>query len=697
MSVSKTTFPQKVGLVLFGAILGLLLLESGLRLGGAFLSYRQQRSFPRPPSGENGRVLLCLGESTTAGGEGSYPHRLEKVLEQHLGDNRISVVNRGVAGTTSYEILLSLEEYLDEYQPELVVVMMGVNDKTSTKAWSAGRLPAVARFFRNLRVYKLAGLLRERIDHYLTDLWLGRLGDGSEDGPRLKADPAGREFETGNIFPVNPRTASDYLALGRWYFDKDRFDEAGWMFRVSAEIDPLLAEAWEALGRYHQELEEWEEAEECFERAFSIDRSRAEDRIRRGNLYLARNEPDEAEKLFRQAVRADGDNPRAYLEWGMLCLGQGRFERAERLFRRALSLSPDDPVVYSSLGILHRKWGRHQAAAEYYRRARELSPTGYHNFLSLIQTYWEAGELERAQELRASEAEMLEEAIRFDPGDLQHYRSLANIYRSSGEDRKAQEVAERAGEFYRSALELNPEAWWLRAELARHYRGVDNPASAKKAYREALSRNPEVWWLYLELAELYRGEDREEEVEDIYREALRKAPGENWVIYDHWADYWSGRGEYGRAGEIYRKAMLLFPDNPRVYTAAALMYQTAGDGEKAREYFRKSDEVNTRFTGPATPINYRKLRDKVRRRGIQLVCVQYPMLSVEPLREIFPDREGIIFVDNEKIFREAVAREGYWEYFIDSFAGYFGHCTNKGNQLLAENVAATLLREYFDD
>jgi ABC-type antimicrobial peptide transport system permease subunit len=73
------------------------------------------------------------------------------------------------------------------------------------------------------------------------------------------------------------------------------------------------------------------------------------------------------------------------------------------------------------------------------------------------------------------------------------------------------------------------------------------------------------------------------------------------------------------------------------------------------------------------------------------------MRSPEPLKKIFQgNEEGIIFVDNEKIFREALRKTGYKEYFTDLFAGDFGHCTNKGKRLLAENIADVILRECFN-
>jgi hypothetical protein len=71
------------------------------------------------------------------------------------------------------------------------------------------------------------------------------------------------------------------------------------------------------------------------------------------------------------------------------------------------------------------------------------------------------------------------------------------------------------------------------------------------------------------------------------------------------------------------------------------------------------------------------------------------MRNVEPLKKIFEQDESIIFVDNESVFKEALQKASYNEYFVDMFAGDFGHCTKKGNRLLAENIANTILREVF--
>lgn len=42
-----------------------------------------------------------------------------------------------------------------------------------------------------------------------------------------------------------------------------------------------------------------------------------------------------------------------------------------------------------------------------------------------------------------------------------------------------------------------------------------------------------------------------------------------------------------------------------------------------------------------------------------------------------------------------IKQESFSEYFTDFFAGDFGHCTDNGNRLLAENIAEVILKEEF--
>ncbi len=76
--------------------------------------------------------ILCLGGSTTESGnakglEGSYPYLLERTLEERTGRD-FEVLNAGISGWTSAEILIAWFLTLQDFAPDLVLYHEAVND-----------------------------------------------------------------------------------------------------------------------------------------------------------------------------------------------------------------------------------------------------------------------------------------------------------------------------------------------------------------------------------------------------------------------------------------------------------------------------------------------------------------------------------------------------------------------------------------
>jgi lysophospholipase L1-like esterase len=76
--------------------------------------------------------ILCLGGSTTEGGNpeglvGSYPYLLEQLLEERAG-RAFQVMNAGMSGWTSAEMLASWFLCLQDFAPDVLVLHEGVND-----------------------------------------------------------------------------------------------------------------------------------------------------------------------------------------------------------------------------------------------------------------------------------------------------------------------------------------------------------------------------------------------------------------------------------------------------------------------------------------------------------------------------------------------------------------------------------------
>ena len=162
------------------------------------------------------------------------------------------------------------------------------------------------------------------------------------------------------------------------------------------------------------------------------------------------------------------------------------------------------------------------------------------------------------------------------------------------------------------------------------------------------------------------------------------------------------QGKYLQAEEAFKKAIEIRPKSKIGYTELAQYYYSDRDfypntkemAKKVEAYFDKVKSVTGNYN-EGTRRNYNRLKGILSGKGIKLVCMQYAMRSLRDLKEMFDSNEGIIFIDNEAVFREALKKGKYEDYFIDRFAGDFGHCTPEGNRLMASNVADTLLREYF--
>jgi hypothetical protein len=123
----------------------------------------------------------------------------------------------------------------------------------------------------------------------------------------------------------------------------------------------------------------------------------------------------------------------------------------------------------------------------------------------------------------------------------------------------------------------------------------------------------------------------------------------------------------------------------KAYKVLRIMWQQlTGSAER----FSSPDEM---YTNPATRRNFQAMAGIIGTRGGRLVVVQYPLRRLAPLEELFEGKNDIIFVDTEQVFREALNESSYEIYFKDRFGGDFGHCTRKGNRLLAETIGGAIL------
>lgn len=148
---------------------------------------------------------------------------------------------------------------------------------------------------------------------------------------------------------------------------------------------------------------------------------------------------------------------------------------------------------------------------------------------------------------------------------------------------------------------------------------------------------------------------------------------------------------YNEVDRFLESAIEVNKNNDSAYALRALLSYELKEYPIAEKYMKKVGVLYSDPYAATAKQNYRVLKALLDKKGIRLVCVQYPMRRVKPFKEIFEPGDDIIFVDNETSFKSAVLKSGYKEYFVDIFGGDFGHCTDKGNRLLADNIADAIL------
>lgn len=329
-----------------------------------------------------------------------------------------------------------------------------------------------------------------------------------------------------------------------------------------------------------------------------------------------------------------------------------RFDELEQMYKRLINMAKTDNdriKLYVDLARFYQEHRMPEEIEKMYTKAIKGSPGFVRLYCELAIYYRDRGKYPEAERL-------YEKAIRTDPKNSIIYGDFGDCYKKQGRDKEAEQM-------YRKAKDLHPE----HISMSNEIRGRE-----------------------------YRETGKYDEIEKIYKKILKIDPGDAYS-YCQLARCYEKQGKAAEAEEMYKKYVEFMEDYYMKYAVLALFYQKQGRVKLAEKYFKKRDKIgfDLRYN-PSVVSDYRSLKKAVLERGLKLVCAQYPMRSAEALKKVLGTEGGIIFVDNESIFRSAVEKYGYEAYFVDSFAGDFGHCTREGNRLLADNIADTILRNVFD-
>jgi lysophospholipase L1-like esterase len=337
-----------------------------------------------------------------------------------------------------------------------------------------------------------------------------------------------------------------------------------------------------------------------------------------------------------------------------LAARDGDMEQAEAVLRAALRARPDTPLLLEELGTVLYTGGRPELGLASLERAATLAPesasiqmelAGVHCTLSM------EGDARTSALHRAEVEQHLLEAARLAPDSLIPLLRLVDLYRGSARPAQALARAEQA------AAMADPPPERLVHQLVGLYHLHRRHEDVLAVY-EGSGQGPylcaagdEPLYVLQSYEALGRQAEADALLEQLERSCLERGGFPDWL-----ADLLQQRGEQARFAALER---------------------------------RRSATAGSQYC-PLTHRSFEQLGALSAEHGILLVAVQYPRRPVEALERYVQARPGLVLVDSQDVFEEAVAERGFEAIFEDRCYGDIGHGTPAGNGLLAAQVASAI-------
>ncbi|MFH1469312.1 MAG: tetratricopeptide repeat protein [Pseudomonadota bacterium] len=457
--------------LLLGTLLVLVLAELSLRAVGWAFTLRQEHANRAAMAAGATHTVLCLGESTTAlGGEDAYPTQLGEVLRAWSGGGDFQVINGGVPGTNSEVLATRLSRGLEQYHPQVVVVMMGANDTGGaipSPLEEPGPLVALLERSKVVRLARQLHLVRSQGDWQAADKHAGGPNDAQREADLRRASASPRA-------PLPP-----LMDLGAFLEEHDRLDEAEQVFRQALDRCPGCLEPQLELARHFERLQDEPTAEVLFREACAAHPESAEAFFGLGRILRKEERFEEAIGAFEQAVRLDERDASAWTSLGLCYDAAGRQDDAGRALRRGWEMKPNSARAFLRLADFYERQGDDDAMVAISKRATERPSEGG-VIEGRIALYW----ARRGDTARADDARARADAVQYDLLPVptrEGYRRMLDTLSTAGVPLVAVQYPTRSARPLEAFFADHPEV-----------AVVDNEA----LFREALAQHPyeEIFW-----------------------------------------------------------------------------------------------------------------------------------------------------------------------------------------------------------
>jgi tetratricopeptide (TPR) repeat protein len=284
---------------------------------------------------------------------------------------------------------------------------------------------------------------------------------------------------------------------------------------------------------------------------------------------------DDALKICQHAYEIDRRIARVYVTLGMIYTGTGRPAKAVDELNRAIAIEPRSAEAYREMGRAYEAMGNTDEAESIYRKAVFLQPNSW-------QCIWNLGGFYYRRARYVEAAGQFLEVIRLESSHFRAYSSLGGIYLLLGKFDKAEEM-------FQKSLEIRPSAQTysnLAASCILQGRAAEAIPYLEKAVRME-NAGYEVWGNLGDAYALTPGLSAK--APEAYKRARDLATSYlavnsmDGTARAQMAFYLIRIGDKKRALKEIERALKLAPKDENVPFWAALVYEAAGNRDKALE------------------------------------------------------------------------------------------------------------------
>ena len=422
-------------LICLGIFLAFLLLEIALRVGGLIYITVSKYNNRVTYKTQNEYRILALGESTTAdfhNGQGSWPTELELILNNQ-SNIRFRVFNEGYPGTTSRDIMLNLQNNLDKYHPNLVITMMGINDKGP---YFLHAYTQEKGFFSNFRVYKLIkyfiGVWNQKQEEKIK---IAKEESDRKEEARLKKDvEINTEDNNATInlidFYYSKKMAAEFIdlvkklpdhnstthlfELGEAYLYAKKYNESEEALKEVIVRGNLpkkyLDRAYVDLGDLYRETGRIDEAMKIYNEYLENQKMELEDNetftylengfIKPAQLYLRKKNYSMAYKLFGVVIAQDPNKVEEVYWFSRLAENLNRTGEALLLLNDVIQENPNNYAAYEEIGRYYLNHNNTEEAEELFENKFKLKPLlEAREYDNQGRIYQEMGQVDKADEM----------------------------------------------------------------------------------------------------------------------------------------------------------------------------------------------------------------------------------------------------------------------------------------------------------